>query len=79
VLWRSQSAHKSAWNACFENKNPVGGRSTDPSYSSRDSRRSLSAMEKLVTGDRPDSAKNDPNHPGHSAYMMYLNYTSARR
>jgi hypothetical protein len=36
-------------------------------------------MGKLVTGDRPDSAKNDPNHPGRSAYMMYLNYTSARR
>ena len=38
--------------------------------------RTLGAMGKLVAGDRPDSAKNDPNHPGHS---VYLNYTSARR
>jgi hypothetical protein len=52
--------------------------SNGPSYCSSDSR-SLSAMGKLVTGDRPDSAKNDPSHPGNSAYMMYLNYTSAMR
>ena len=45
--------------------------SSGPSYSSSDSR-SWSAMGKLVSGDRPDSAKNDPNHPGHSAYVMYL-------
>ena len=62
----------------------IGGDSTSrgssgpSSYSSSDSR-SWSAMGKLVTGDRPDSATNDPNHPGHSAYVMYLNYTSARR
>jgi hypothetical protein len=62
----------------------IGGYSTSrgssgpSSYSSSDSR-SWSAMGKLVTGDRPDSATNDPNHPGHSAYMMYLNYTSAWR
>jgi hypothetical protein len=36
-------------------------------------------MGKLVTGDRPDSATNDPNHPGHSANMMYLNHTRAGR
>jgi hypothetical protein len=61
----------------------IGGDSTSrgssgPSYSSSDSR-SWSAMGKLVSGDRPDSAKNYPNHPGYNAYMMYLNYTSARR
>jgi hypothetical protein len=61
----------------------IGGDSTSrgsscPSDSSSDSS-SWSAMGKLVTGDRPDSATNDPNHPGHSANMMYLNHTRAGR
>jgi hypothetical protein len=55
----------------------IGGDSTSrgssgpSSYSSSDSR-SWGAMGKLVTGDMPDSATNDPNHPGHSAYVMHV-------